>query len=186
MLPLTNGDIKKYVILMETYLARITPNVSNVWRTDVLYLKVKGNLKYLYAIMDDDTPTPDTKNITDVQPLFAHAKEITGKRPNTLINDGAPNFHVAFKKEFATHRLPTTRHIRHIRIQGDHNNSKMERMNSEVREREKTTRGLKKADTKILPDKFTTIISDHMRSRKVRRLPIFVAYRLKAKISVGR
>ena len=159
----------------------------------MLYLKVKGNLKYLYAIMDDDTrfwiaqQVADTKNIADVQPLFAHAKEITGKRPNTLISDGAPNFHVAFKKEFATHRLPTTRHIRHIRIQGDHNNSKMERMNSEVREREKTTRGLKKADTKILPGyKFTTIISDHMRSRKVRRLPIFVAYRLKAKISVGR
>ena len=83
MLPLTNGDIKKYVILMETYLARITPNVSNVWRTDVLYLKVKGNLKYLYAIMDDQTrfwiaqQVADTKNIADVQPLFAHAKEIS-------------------------------------------------------------------------------------------------------------
>ena len=35
---------------METYLARITPNVSNIWRTDELHLKVKGNLKYLYAI----------------------------------------------------------------------------------------------------------------------------------------
>jgi hypothetical protein len=40
-------------------------------------------------------------------------------------------------------RLPTTRHFRHIRIQGDHNNSKMERMNGEERDREKTMRGLK-------------------------------------------
>jgi transposase-like protein len=47
--------IRRYVNLMETYLARITPNVSNVWRTDELYLKVKDNLKYLYAVMDDDT-----------------------------------------------------------------------------------------------------------------------------------
>jgi putative transposase len=46
--------IKKYVNLMETYLARITPNVSNVWRTDELYLKVKSNMKYLYALMDDE------------------------------------------------------------------------------------------------------------------------------------
>ena len=60
-----------------------------------------------------------------------------------LISDGAPNFHQAFKKEFATHRLPTPKHIRHIRIQGDHNNSKMERMNGEVRDREKVMRGLK-------------------------------------------
>jgi putative transposase len=79
------------------------------------------------------------------------SKEITGKRPNTLISDGAPNFHVVFKKEFDTHRLPTPKHIRHIRIQGDHNNLKMERMNGEVRDREKVMRGLKIADTKILP-----------------------------------
>jgi putative transposase len=149
--------IKKYVALMQGYLDQITPNVSTVWRTDELYLKVKGNLKYLYAIMDDETrfwiaqQVADTKYTADVRPLFAHAKEITGKRPNTLISDGAPNFHDAFKKEFATHRLPTPRHIRHIRIQGDHNNSKMERMNGEVRDREKVMRGLKIPDTKILP-----------------------------------
>jgi putative transposase len=149
--------IKKYVALMARYLDQIAPNVSSVWRTDELYLKVKGNMKYLYAIMDDETrfwiaqQVADTKYTADVRPLFARAKEITGKRPNTLISDGAPNFHDAFKREFATHRLPTTRHIRHIRIQGDHNNSKMERMNGEVRDREKVMRGLKIVDTKILP-----------------------------------
>lgn len=149
--------IKKYVTMMGNYLEQIKPNVGDAWRTDELYVKIRGNLKYLYAIMDDDTrfwiaqQVADTKNIADVQPLFAHAKEITGKRPNTLISHGAPNFHVAFKKEFATHRLPTPKHIRRIRIQGDHNNSKMERMNEEVRDREKVMRGLKIADTKILP-----------------------------------
>jgi hypothetical protein len=40
--------INKYVKLMETYLARIKPNVSNVWRTDELYLKVKGNTKTVH------------------------------------------------------------------------------------------------------------------------------------------
>jgi putative transposase len=149
--------IKKYVTMMGNYLEQIKPNVGDAWRTDELYVKIRGNLKYLYAIMDDDTrfwiaqQVADTKNTADVQPLFAHAREITGKRPNTLISDGAPNFHDAFKKEFATHRLPTPKHIRHIRIQGDHNNSKMERMNGEVRDRENVMRGLKKVDTKILP-----------------------------------
>ncbi len=149
--------IKKYVTLMETYLARITPNVSSVWRTDELYLKVKGNMKYLYALMDDETrfwiaqQVADTKNTANVQPLFREAKQIAGKRPITLISDGAPNFADAFKKEFFTINNPRTRHIRHIHIQGDHNNAKMERMNGEIRDREKVMRGLKIVDTKILP-----------------------------------
>lgn len=40
---------------MESYLDRIVPNVGDKWRADELYLKVKGNTKYLYALMDVDT-----------------------------------------------------------------------------------------------------------------------------------
>jgi transposase-like protein len=35
--------IEKYTELMQTYLERITPNVSNAWRADEMYLKIKGN-----------------------------------------------------------------------------------------------------------------------------------------------
>jgi transposase-like protein len=45
--------IKKYTGLMEKYLDKITPQVSDTWRADELFLKVKGNMKYLYALMDD-------------------------------------------------------------------------------------------------------------------------------------
>lgn len=47
--------INKYVALMVKYLEQIKPNVSGIWRTDELYLKVKGNTKYLFALMDDET-----------------------------------------------------------------------------------------------------------------------------------
>ena len=148
--------IKKYVGLMQSYLEKITPNVSDAWRADELYLKVKGNPKYLFALMDDQTrfciaqQVADTKYTSNIQPLFKDAKEIAGKRPNTVITDGAQNFADAIKKEFFTINNPRTRHIAHIRLQGDHNNNKMERMNGEVRDREKTMRGLKNNDTKIL------------------------------------
>ncbi len=148
--------VKKYVALMEQYLEKIKPNVGQAWRTDELYLKVKGNTKYLYALMDDETrfwiaqQISDTKNTADVHPLFHKGKEVATKRPVTLISDGAPNFNDAFNREFYTRKKPKTRHIRHIRLQGDHNNNKMERMNGEVRDREKTMRGLKKVDTPIL------------------------------------
>jgi transposase-like protein len=148
--------INKYVYLMKEYLSKITPNVADAWRADELYVKVRGNPKYLYALMDDQTrfwiaqQVADVKYTSNVRPLFAQAKEIAQKRPNTLITDGAPNFHDAFKKEFWTRENPRTRHIQHIRLQGDHNNNKMERMNGEVRDREKVMRGLKRVDTPIL------------------------------------
>ena len=141
---------------MQTYLEKIKPDVGNAWRTDELFLKVKGDMRYLYALMDDETrfwiaqQVADTKYTANINPLFREGKDLTGKRPNTLISDGAPNFNDAFKKEFFTINNPRTRHIRHIRLQGDHNNNKMERFNGEVRDREKVMRGLKKADTPIL------------------------------------
>jgi hypothetical protein len=50
------------------------------------------------------------------------------------------------------------KHIRHIRLQGDKNNNKMERMNGEIRDREKTMRELKQKRTVILQGiSFTTI-----------------------------
>jgi putative transposase len=47
--------IRKYVGLMKAYLEKITPNVADSWRADELYLKVRGNPKYLFALMDDQT-----------------------------------------------------------------------------------------------------------------------------------
>ncbi len=146
----------KYISLMNKYLEKIKPNVGQAWRTDELYLKVKGNTKYLYALMDDETrfwiaqQVAETKNTADITPLFVKGKEVAGTRPNTLISDGAPNFHTAFNRELYTNTKPRTRHINHIRMQSDHNNNKMERMNGEIRDREKTMRGLKKIDTPIL------------------------------------
>jgi transposase-like protein len=104
--------------------------------------------------MDDETrfwiaqQVADTKYTANINPLFRNAKAIAGKRPQTIISDGGQNFSDAFR-EFYTNTKPRTRHIRHIRIQGDHNN-KMERLNGEVRDREKVMRGLKKKDTPIL------------------------------------
>ena len=146
--------IRKYVGLMKSYLEKITPNVADAWRADESYLKVRGNPKYLFALMDDRfwiaQQVADTKYTSNIRPLFARAKEIAHKRPNTMITDGAPNFADTFKKEFFTISNPRTRHISHIRLQGDHNNNKMERMNGEVRDREKVMRGLKRTDTAVL------------------------------------
>lgn len=149
--------IDKYSVLMEKYLAKIQPQLSNTWRADEMFLKMKGNLKYLYALMDDQTrfwiaqEVADTKYTADVRPLLDLGKAVAGKKPKTFITDGAANFHEAYMKEFWTQDLDSrTEHIRHIRLQGDRNNNRMERFNGELRQREKVMRTLKKPDSPIL------------------------------------
>jgi transposase-like protein len=68
----------------------------------------------------------------------------------TIITDGLPAYHDAYKKEFWTLKGPRTEHVNTIKLSGDMNNNKMERFNGEIRDREKTMRGLKKNDTPIL------------------------------------
>jgi transposase-like protein/predicted nucleic acid-binding Zn finger protein len=149
--------INKYTALMEKYLDKITPNVSDTWRADELFLTVRGNMKYLYALMDDQTrfwiaqEVADTKFTADLRPLFQLGKKVAGKQPKTLITDGAPNFHEAYEQEFRTTKIANrTEHIREIAFNAVRHNNKMERMNGELRQREKVMRTLEKADTQIL------------------------------------
>jgi len=143
--------IRKYVNLMKNYVETITPNVSDTWRADELYVKIKGDMKYLFALMDDETrfwiaqEVGESKDKHDARTLFSRGKYLMGKQPKTLITDGLPTYSAACDRAFSE-----AIHVRHIALKGDRNNNKMERMNGEIRDREKTMRGLKTKDTPIL------------------------------------
>jgi len=147
--------IQKYVGLMHRYVEQITPQVGETWRADELYAKVKGDMKSLFAMMDDDTrfwvaqQIADSKYGADVRPLFAQAKERTGKVPVTLITDGGRHFNEPFKQEFdsASHY---SHHVKDVRpLTGRIHNNKMERLNGDMRDREKVMRGIKRIDSPI-------------------------------------
>jgi transposase-like protein len=137
---------------MQTYVEKIKPNVGDTWRADEIYMKVKGNTKYLFAMMDDQTrfwiaqELAETKEKHDARMLFMRAKYLMGKQPQTLITDGLPSYAKACQWAY-----DGTEHIRKITLKGKvHNNNKMERMNGEIRDREKTMRGLKRKRTPIM------------------------------------
>lgn len=148
--------IEKYTLLMKQYLEAIKPNVSDTWRADEVWIKVSGDMKYLFALMDDETrfwlaqEVAATKETHDARGLFHEAKERAGKRPCAIITDGLQSYKDAYTKEYFTVRTPRTKHINHIKLAGDMNNNKQERFNGEIRDREKVMRGLKKDDTPIL------------------------------------
>lgn len=150
--------IRKYVGLMDGYLAQMTPKVGDTWRADEIYIGFKGKMNYLFALMDDETrfwiaqQVSNTKYNADVRPMFAEGKRMAGKRPMTLITDGGTHF-VHSASEFRSWKDGQGsgfNHIKEIRLTGQVHNNKMERMNGEIRDREKTMRGLKRTDTPIL------------------------------------
>lgn len=149
--------IQKYVGLMQRYLDQIQPNLSSTWRADELWVKIRGNMKYLFAMMDDQTrfliaqEVADSKDRHDARGLFHRSAEIAGKSPSLLITDGLKSYHLAYKDEYQTnHGRGGPIHVKEIRMAGKIHNNKMERLNGEIRDREKTFRGLKSADSPIL------------------------------------
>jgi len=150
---------RKYVELMDRYLEKITPQVGESWRTDELYLKIRGDRKYLFAMLDSETRfwlaqmVSEHKGNDDVSPMFREAKKKAKKVPATLISDGASNFHHAWKNQYKSKNFlhKDTEHRRHIHLAGDMNNNQMESFNGNtLRAREKVIRGIKRDDSAIL------------------------------------
>ena len=149
--------IVKYTRLMKEHLNKITPNVGDAWRADEVYTKIRGEMKYVFSLMDDETrfwiaqEVADRKEGHDASSLFRAGKEITQMKPKVIITDGLHSYSEAYRKEFWTvNRENRTIHIRNVHLQGDMNNNKMERLNGEFRDREKVVRGIKKNDSVII------------------------------------
>jgi transposase-like protein len=143
--------IRKYVALMDRYLVQIAPKVSDTWRADELYVKFKGDRKYVFAVMDDETRFWIAQEVSQVKEganasrLFIKAKQAARKEPTALITDALGSYKMAAELDF-----PHATHTREIAFAGGIHNNKMERMNGEVRDRERVMRGLKRTDTPIL------------------------------------
>ena len=148
-----------YANRMESYMDKIRPQVGEAWRTDELYLKIKGNRRYLFAMLDSETrywiakQVAEHKGTDDVAPMFKQAKCIAGKIPTTLISDKAANFHHAWKQQYRAKNFlhKDTEHINEVAFDGIHHNNQMESFNGNtVRLREDVIRGLKKEDSPII------------------------------------
>ena len=144
--------VEQYSKMTSVYLNCIVPRVGDWFRADEVWVKIAGKQNYLFASMDDDTrywlasDIASTKFQHNADNLLELAKLQAGKTPRNFITDGLPAYIKSSKKIFGK----KTNHVRHIRLKGDMNNNKMERLNGEIRDREKVFRGLKKIDTPII------------------------------------
>ena len=150
--------VAEYSDMVDSYLEQIVPRTSDrlMVRADEMWIKISGQQKYLFASMDDDTrywlasDMAHTKFQHNADTLLKSTKERTGCSPAHFVTDGLPAYDKSSRRVFGA----KTNHIKHIHIAGKRdrdNNNKMERLNGEIRDREKVFRGLKKFDTAIIP-----------------------------------
>jgi transposase-like protein len=149
--------ILRYTRVMQRYLNKITPQVGDTWRADEVFVKIRGEMKYVFSLMDDETrfwiaqEVADSKDRHDASGLLKKGKEITQTKPKVFITDGLQSYHDAYQKElWVKNRQQRPIHIRHIHLKGDMNNNKMERLNGEFRDREKIVRGIKVKDSVLI------------------------------------
>lgn len=148
--------ITKYTKIMKEYIEKISPQVGDVWRADEVWVKIRGDMKYLFALMDSETrywiaqEVADSKFSHDARNLFRKGKEATQHYPKVLITDGLQAYHDAYKKEFMMKdKKKQAIHFQHIHLRKDMNNNQMERMNGEFRDREKIIRGVKSTNSPL-------------------------------------
>ena len=148
--------VSKYSYMSDEFLNTIIPRVGNWYRADEIYIKIGGEMRYLFNSMDDDTrywitqELADSKFQHDADNLLQQTLKQTGREPTNFITDGLPAYAKSSEKVFGK----KTQHVKHIHLAGKRskdNNNKMERLNGEIRDREKVMRGIKKDDTALIP-----------------------------------
>lgn len=138
--------------MMKEYLDEFTPQVGYKWHVDEMKVKINGEWKWLWNLMDNETrfllasQVSNKREIMDARKVMQEAKMRAKIKPSVVVTDGLQSYTKAFKKEFFTVKTPRTEHIRKPKFTDPTNNNLVERLQGSIREREKTMRGLKEED----------------------------------------
>ena len=148
--------IDKYIGIMNEYVNTIQPDIGTVWHTDEMMVKIDGSWEYLWNVMDERTRfqlasvVSTERRVRDARNVFQKAKKnVNNRKPKYMVTDGLPAYRRAVKKEFTTNDH-STEHIWNVGLQHHPNNNHVERLHGTIRNREKTMRGVKKTDSKII------------------------------------
>jgi len=150
--------IRRFGEVVAPFVDNLSPNVSGIYHVDEMMVHVrresmdKGHYQWLWNVMDDTTRfwissmVSQRRELNDARNVFKDAKRKT-KIPKAVIHDGLPSYDGAFQKEFYTAKNPRVRNIRSISVRNQGLNSKVERLNGTMRDREKVMRGMQLRET---------------------------------------
>lgn len=145
--------IKKYVKLMKEYVDQLVPNVSGIWHSDEMTLKIRNldnheKLRWMWNVIDNESrfwlasKITEKRQTVDARNVLAEARNLAKIKPLAVVTDGLRAYQHAITKEFRTMKAPRTQHVRVPNIRNRSNNNMVERLHGTIRERNKTMRGL--------------------------------------------
>jgi len=153
--------ICKYVPIVSQYVNSLTPELSETWHADELFVKMHGgqsykgktNLAFLWNVMDRKTrfllasKVSEARDINGAIAVFKEAiKNAHDKLPEQVLTDTLRAYRQGISETFPI----KPEHVAKCGIAKLHdNNNRMERLNSTIRERTKVTRAWKKHKTPL-------------------------------------
>lgn len=152
--------IQKYVPLISAYVNTLSPELSDQWHADELFVKMKGGsfikkmhgLGVIWNIMDRQTrfliasKLTESRDVNSAIKAFEEAvKNAHGQQPQKVYTDSLRAYIQGIEQN-----VPNAEHVRSCGVNLPHrNNNRIERMNGTLRERTKVQRGLKTVKTPI-------------------------------------
>ena len=128
------------------------PHVSGIYHVDEMMVHVrkeqmeKGHYDWLWNLMDDtarfwiSSKISQRKEVADARAVFQDAR-IKAAMPKAIIHDGLQSYAKAYRQEYFRDRKHV-KNIRSISFRNEGLNSRVERLNGTMRDREKVMRGM--------------------------------------------
>lgn len=160
-LKLHHETIRRWIVrftkIMNDYVNKLKPKVSDAWHVDEQNIKVKGKWLWSWNLLDEETRFLLANQITekretkDARLILQKAKELAKVKPEFVITDGLHAYEKAISKEFVTHprRKNNVKHVRLETIKERPNNNLIERYHGTFREFDKVRRGFKSKEQNI-------------------------------------
>ena len=155
--------IQKYVPKISEYVNSLSPQLSDTWHIDELFVSIKGgvnnktakNVGYLWNVMDRKTRFLLASKLSHLRDEFGCKQALTiaqanahGSLPERLFTDGARAYDDVTLKCFPEENRPI--HVKRVGITKPHaTNNRIERCNGTLRERVKVQRGWKSFETPL-------------------------------------
>jgi transposase-like protein len=157
--------IQKFVPMVSEYAQSLTPELSETWQADELFVKMKGGenekqygqkrMAYLWNVMDRKTrfllasKVSKHRDVGGAARAFMEARKNAGNSlPEKVFTDGLDKYREGIAFGFSGAQKPE--HVARMGVGKPHaNNNRVERLNGTLRERVKVQRGWKNPKSQL-------------------------------------